>query len=240
MQQKINDHLYVNKPKGIKSQYHNLTTQESYNSVPITLEQQETITCDVFEKYGEEGHMLVYSRNSKKNNLPYFVYHFINQYLLQHAEIAPIIMENLNDYNKKYVSEHSDHKVADWNFTLNFYEKPSEGKTYSGFPFHTDIASNGNMTVILTLESSALIEFKRAVVPHDGFHPKKDAQTQQQEVQEDDIKPVLLEPKSLVLITGESRWNYVHRIASNNAFEYEGKVYQREPRVSYVHGLVPT
>ncbi len=90
------------------------------------------------------------------------------------------------------------------------------------------------MTVILTLESHALMEFKRAKVKRDGFHPKNQKESSQ--VEDGEITQVLMEPRSLVLITGDARWNYLHQVVQNNSFEFEGKEYHRDRRISLVLG----
>lgn len=49
------------KSTGFISKIHNLTSQESYNNVLLyDDEDQRKLSCQVFPKYGEEGHVLVY------------------------------------------------------------------------------------------------------------------------------------------------------------------------------------
>lgn len=81
-----------------------------------------------------------------------------------------------------------------WNMTFNTYG--SVNRVRSGFPFHVDIPSNGAITSIFTLLSDAELQMKR-------FH---------------DANPtfsVTLEPNSLLLLSGDSRWKWQHRILSS-------------------------
>lgn len=44
--------------------------------------------------------------------------------------------------------------------------------------------------------------------------------------------PVLLAPRSMVVLKGESRYNWMHGIAARKKDRYEGNIYQRDRRIS--------
>ena len=85
-----------------------------------------------------------------------------------------------------------------WRLTLNSY-LPSENSAASlatrpGFPFHKDLPANGDVTLILTLLAKGDLELV----------PEMDPQ----------MKPTLvqLRPGSLLVLSGEARWRWLHRI----------------------------
>jgi hypothetical protein len=79
---------------------------------------------------------------------------------------------------------------------------------FGGFPYHRDIATNGDITSILTLESPALMEFVKPKEDiQDGFiqgyeHKHADSNI----ISNMEPITVLMEPQSLVLLSGEARW----------------------------------
>ncbi len=79
-----------------------------------------------------------------------------------------------------------------WNFTFNVY-RPSHSNpdTVAAFPFHVDIPENGEFTSITNVKGEARFEIKREDGPSFEFH---------------------LTPGSLLLLTGEARWDWKHRI----------------------------
>lgn len=92
-------------------------------------------------------------------------------------------------------------KEIGWKMTLNHYPKGEEiQEATTAFPWHTDIASNGEVTAILTLLAQGTVEF----LPHS----KSD-----QEVGID------LFPGSLLLLTGPARWEWLHRVVRTSAKE---------------------
>lgn len=84
-----------------------------------------------------------------------------------------------------------------WKMTLNHYcEQTNPDSTQTAFPWHTDIAANGDVTAITTLCSPGQIEFRH----HDN---------------EQDVSGIELSVGSLLLLTGPSRWNWLHRVLRN-------------------------
>lgn len=75
-----------------------------------------------------------------------------------------------------------------WRLTMNFY-KHTEG-VVAGFPFHVDIPANGVSTMILNIHNKAVFQIKR----------------------DDVIKEVELPIGSLLILSGESRYEWKHRV----------------------------
>jgi len=169
-----------------------------------------------FEKYGDEGHELIYFQGN--HNLPAFAKALITTY----GNLDHRARELLLEYNSG--NQMTDKKELYWKMTLNYYTKKEiDGdEQWPGFPFHVDIASNGDITFILSLGAPAIMEFKA----------KENTTTP------DNVHRVLLEPNSLVAIAGEARWNWMHRIVpTGNKFEHEGKAFVRtNERKSVVFG----
>lgn len=80
-----------------------------------------------------------------------------------------------------------------WNFTFNTYKASKQNPILAGFPFHIDTPTNGEISAIITLGSEAEMQMKR---PED-----KEATYSTQ-----------LIPGSLLLLSGESRWKWEHRV----------------------------
>lgn len=83
------------------------------------------------------------------------------------------------------------------------------------FPWHTDLAANGEITAIATLLAPATLEFAPHA-DHPGVPTTIDAM-----------------PGSLVLLSGEARWEWVHR-----ALPHPGAA--GKERISLVLGCAPT
>jgi hypothetical protein len=177
------------KPTGFVSKKHNLTSQESYNNVLLVDEDSSSKSCQVFEKYGEDGHVLVYFIGN--NQIPL---HIKKEVLPKLIHLDPV---------KELKPTIQDAKEFDWRLTVNYYEK-STTNSFGGFPFHRDIAANGLITSILTLESPALIEFiKPDKEPTDGFPEGYEHKVlDPAEVSHKPPIQILLEPKSLVVMSG--------------------------------------
>eukprot|EP00756_Hemistasia_phaeocysticola_P004669 Hpha_TRINITY_DN12942_c0_g1::TRINITY_DN12942_c0_g1_i1::g.164754::m.164754 len=95
-------------------------------------------------------------------------------------------------------------KSLEWRLTLNHYRAAATPTRIEEtlFPFHTDIASNGDVTAILTLLSGAHIDFRPAAPDAASEDPSAHRETTR----------VALEPGSLLLASGAARWSYVHRV----------------------------
>lgn len=102
-----------------------------------------------------------------------------------------------------------------WKMTLNYYTKQELSRSQvdikAAFPWHTDIAANGEVTAIITLCSPGQVEFRH----HHN---------------EQEVTRIELSVGSLLLLTGQSRWNWLHRVLVNP-----------EERISLVFGAaMPT
>lgn len=98
-----------------------------------------------------------------------------------------------------------------WKLTVNFYK--SVGGTVAGFPFHVDIPANGVVTTILNVQREALFQITKG-------------QT---------VTDIRLAVGSLLVLSGESRYEWKHRVlpmASTGAGGPEGV-----ERVSLVLGF---
>jgi alkylated DNA repair dioxygenase AlkB len=81
----------------------------------------------------------------------------------------------------------------EWKFTFNVYSPDPERSSVAGFPYHMDTPSNGEVTAIFTLLNSAELQMKK---DGDSTHQYS----------------VMLTPGSLVLLSGEARWHWLHRV----------------------------
>lgn len=80
-----------------------------------------------------------------------------------------------------------------WKLTMNFYR--SVGGTVAGFPFHVDIPSNGVVTMILNVHQEALFQIKKG----------------------DAVTDVELPVGGLLILSGESRYDWMHRVLPREA-----------------------
>ena len=80
-----------------------------------------------------------------------------------------------------------------WRLTMNFY-KNIEG-TVSGFPFHVDIPANGVITMIMNIHREANFQITNG----------------------DDIVDLKLPVGALVVLSGESRYKWKHRVLTSQS-----------------------
>ncbi len=79
-------------------------------------------------------------------------------------------------------------KAFQWRLTMNFYK--SVKGTVAGFPFHVDIPANGVSTMILNIHNKATFQIKK----------------------DDVVKEIVLPVGSLLILSGESRYEWKHRV----------------------------
>lgn len=177
----------IPQPKEIKSHKHNLSSEEKY--IPLSINENNHIRkFEYFQKYGDEGHELVYFRGNE--NIPNDFYEITN---------------NILDINEIKELGFSKNINLNWKMTINHYNK-NINNSYSGFPFHVDLPANGEFTCILSLCSYGIIEFKEMKNENNSLYK------------------FIIYPRSLIILSNESRWNYMHRvIPTNDSFEFEGK-----------------
>lgn len=133
--------------------------------------------CEFFPRYGEEGHSLAYFRGQR--NLPKFVAKDVL------PSILDVMIREQSGVDGEPLTAESD---IGWRFTINRYQT-SNGKL-PGFPFHTDVETNGDVTMILNVQREAVFEIT------------------------DNVRSVRMELPvgSLLILSGESRWQWQHRV----------------------------
>lgn len=84
-----------------------------------------------------------------------------------------------------------------WKLTMNFYRRA--GGTIAGFPFHVDIPSNGVVTMILNVQREVRFEIANG----------------------DTVTGITLPVGALLLLSGESRYVWKHRVLPSEALPGE-------------------
>lgn len=132
------------------SKYHNLKSKEFYRI--IQMEDEEKISGQHFETYGEDGHTLTYFIGTK--NLPLFIKNGLLSRVLKLSEISDL----------------SQGRLLNWNLTFNTYSVTENQPTHlPGFDFHKDIKSNGEITMIYSTGAPSEFHIR---------HPDKPAEVQ--------------------------------------------------------------
>ena len=195
--------------EGRVSQDHNLKQERKY--VPIRIVDPLTrkdLHCEHFHEYGSDSHSLTYFRGNQ--NIP----HFAEPILSALREVD--VIKSLATESKRV---NVDHLGLEWKLTLNSYQAAEKDTSLDDtggalFPWHTDIPANGEITAIATLLAPAILEF--APYPDAVGDPTR----------------IIANPGSLVLLSGPSRWDWVHRALPHP--EAIGK-----ERISLVFGCHP-
>lgn len=131
---------------------------------------------------------------------------FVKELLLPTILTVPCVAELSNSVGNR---------TLNWKMTLNIYRE--HGAALAGFPFHVDIPSNGAVTMILSLMAGARMEL-----------------VHESDTKNADVRVVDMEPSSLLVLSGEARYNWRHRVLPTNV---ANKVAQNEiGRVSLVLG----
>lgn len=135
--------------KSYLSQSHNLKSDESYRNIRLVDESRRKISCQHFEKYGEEGHKLTYFIGNA--NIPTFIQ---KELIARVSAISEV--RNLKP------------EIGNWNFTLNTYAltgRSNRSSTLAGFPYHVDVKSNGDFTAIYSLGADSIFEIRNPLQP---------------------------------------------------------------------------
>ena len=165
--------------EGRISRAHNLQRERTF--VPLRVKDpvdQTERRCEHFAEYGSAAHALSYFRGNE--NIP--------------AVCEPILAALLKE---EAVTSLGDQ--LHWKLTLNDYKASTEDALAEAggalFPWHTDLAANGEITAISTLLAPAIMEF----APHADLAANE--------------KPtrIVAKPGTLVLLSGDARWKWVHR-----------------------------
>lgn len=177
------------------SKQHNLKSDEHYKLLHLSYPKDLTLDCQHFEQYGEDGHQLTYFIGNQ--NIPSFIRSKLINEMEQLDEVKAVKEEKF----QKASRDHKQMGELNWNFTFNIYGQQNENPNLvAGFPFHIDVASNGQVTAIFTLMSNATLEMR-----------KKGETEASHSIQ--------LTPGSLFLLSGESRWEWEHRVLPKNLQE---------------------
>ena len=165
--------------EGRISRAHNLQRERTF--VPLRVKDpvdQTERRCEYFAEYGSAAHALSYFRGNE--NIP--------------AVCDPILAALLKEEAVTSLGEN-----LHWKLTLNDYKASTEDVLAEAggalFPWHTDLAANGEITAISTLLAPAIMEF----APHADLAANE--------------KPtrIVAKPGTLVLLSGDARWKWVHR-----------------------------
>lgn len=152
-------------------------SEESFWQFPVD---QPDSKCEFFPRYGEEGHSLAYFRGEL--NLP----EFVSKGVL--PSIRDVMVREQPGCDGNPLTADSEIR---WRFTINRYQT-TKGKL-PGFPFHTDMESNGDVTMILNVQREAVFEIT------DGVR----------------VVRFELPVGSLLILSGESRWQWKHRVTGS-------------------------
>jgi hypothetical protein len=202
-------------PDEMISPGHNINKKEKFKSVQLlcpgcevfgdhAADSSVPLRCEHFSEYGD-GHRLSYFR-----------------YNLPRVGLADNTLQRLSAFppvaNEVFASRHSSNETGRaltgphrWRLTLNHYPA-SEGGERPGFPWHRDLKANGASTMILALGGSAQLQFGRLVSSgsHDGMLYADHDVTTDSEVEV--LETVTVEPADMLVLTGEGRWELLHRV----------------------------
>lgn len=132
----------IPQPEFVRSERHNLASEEQYTRVELAEPSGNSLKCEYFPRYGEDGHALAYFRGN--SNLPDFVA----------GELLATVHDTVQDLGVIGTGD-----KLNWKLTANFYQ--SVNGTVAGFPFHVDIPANGVVTMILNVHEEALFQISR-------------------------------------------------------------------------------
>ena len=165
--------------EGRISRAHNLQRERTF--VPLRVKDPVQGTerrCEHFAEYGSAAHALSYFRGNE--NIP--------------AVCDPILAALLKEEAVTSLGEN-----LHWKLTLNDYKASTEDALAEAggalFPWHTDLAANGEITAISTLLAPAIMEF----APHADLAANETPTR------------IVAKPGTLVLLSGDARWKWVHR-----------------------------
>jgi len=127
---------HIPQPEFVRSAQHNLASEEHFVKVNLKENDQRSLRCEYFPRYGEDGHALAYFRGN--TNLPGFI----------GQEFLSGLHQSLNN-----VGITKPERKMQWKLTINYYKSIAD--SVAGFPFHVDIPSNGVVTMIMNVQREA-------------------------------------------------------------------------------------
>lgn len=185
---------HVPQPAYVRSEKHNLRSEEHFARVAVAEENDRVIRCEYFPRYGEDGHALAYFQRNA--NLPDFAA----------RDLVPGVRATVE--RERLAAPEQE---LTWKLTMNFYKR--SGGRIAGFPFHVDIPSNGVVTMILNVQREVRFE-----IANGGA-----------------VCGVPLPVGALLLLSGESRYVWKHRVLPSDA--PAGAAAHAVERVSLVLGF---
>jgi alkylated DNA repair dioxygenase AlkB len=181
---------------------HNLPNRkEEYISLALQDEDEprRSLNCEHFAAYGD-GHELTYFRGTR--NLPTPVLP-----LVEKLEALPAIRAEVLA-GRERLGRRTDAPL-EWRLTLNRYVL-HDAQRRPGFPWHRDIETNGASTMILGLGSSGRLQFAEDPAAGDLRSALDDGLKYDGEYEPS--VDVTLESGDLLVLTGRSRWQMLHRV----------------------------
>ncbi|MBY0458844.1 MAG: hypothetical protein K2V38_16015 [Gemmataceae bacterium] len=171
----------IPQPEYVRSAAHNLASEERFVRVTLPEGGGRLIRGEYFPRYGEDGHALAYFQRNA--NLPDFVA----------RDLAPRVHGLVAGEG---LVPPADELV--WKLTANFYRR--EGRRVAGFPFHVDLPSNGDVTMILNVQREAQFQIAKG----------------------DAVTDIPLPVGALLLLSAESRWQWMHRVLPSDVADDAG------------------
>lgn len=160
------------------------------------------LSAEHFEQYGSAAHSLTYFQ--RRANIPRFVLPLISE-----LEASAGAVRAAAAARGKALCE------LEWRLTLNYYARfpdasaavPSDEDEAAPFPWHTDIASNGDVTAIFTLQQPATLQFRR-LAPAAGAALAGGP---------GGVYAMAMSEGSVLVSAGESRYDCAHRVVASEA-----------------------
>lgn len=154
--------------------------------------------------------------NEKELNSEYFPHYGEEGHTLAYfrgIENIPLFTKNILPDVKLLIDKNNigiNNTKDSWRLAMNFYENISG--VVSGFPFHVDIPANGVVTMIMNIHRAAMFQITNG----------------------SDIFDIRLPIGALLLLSGESRYKWKHRILPSKS---ESNTPNSIERVSLVLGV---
>lgn len=202
-------------PQPVRSEKHNLAAERHFLPLRVPDPSGGGVIRrgEFFQAYGSGHHALTYFRGNE--NIP----SVMDPILAAMRELDVIKALQVPDAD----ATSGDSLGLHWKLTLNHYKSRSgddaTALAEAGgalFPWHTDLAANGEITAISTLLAPAMLEF----APHADLSATEIPTR------------ITAMPGSLVLLSGPARWDWVHRAVPHP--DAVGK-----ERISLVLGCAP-
>lgn len=178
---------HIPQPEFVRSAQHNLTSEESFVKVNLQANPKENP-----EEKPEKSQKESPQRNLRCEYFPrYGEEGHALAYFRGNSNLPGFIdQEFLSALHRSlnHVEITTPEKKIQWKLTVNYYKSIAD--SVAGFPFHVDIPSNGVVTMIMNVQREAHFQIA-----------KNDA-----------LEEILLPIGSLLMLSGESRYEWKHRV----------------------------